>query len=975
MTKNFRYHILNCTALLAMAPVLAHAQTADADKADGVSVDGASADKGKKTSSEIVVTGSRIVRNGYETPTPVSVVSAKEIESQAQTNIIDVVNTLPAVLAGSNPTNSVVYSAAATAASSTINLRGLGDTRTLVLLDGRRVVPSGLNNTVDINELPDALISRIDVVTGGASAAYGSDAVAGVVNFVLDKKFNGIKGTVQGGVTGHGDDKQYRVSLAAGTDFAGGRGHILVSGELAYKSGIVSWSCQRGAECIAGNMPSTLKNPRSWMRNGMGIVANPDYTPTNGQPQSLALNHVGLSTGAPGGIITDGPLAGTYFGPGGTPGTLQYDLISGPFIQGGDWAFTSNNHVVDLDSETARRALFAHISYDIGDDAQIYAQAQYGRTRAFGVCCNNVLTGNSFTIQADNPFIPDAIRQEMANRGLSSFDLGSTMTDFPTLNAASVRSTTSFVIGGTGKFDAFGTRWSWDASAQTGSSRMHFDQGNNLIMANLYNAVDAVRAPNGSIVCRAALTDPGSDCVPWNLMGIGVNTSAAINYLNGTATLVQKFRQHVVQLSISGEPFSTWAGPVSIAFGPEWRRERTTGWADPLSLQGAYWSGNYRPTFGQYDVTEGFVEVAVPLAKDYSWAKSLDLNAAFRATNYSTSGYVSTWKIGVTYSPINDVRFRVTRSRDIRAPNFSEAFAGGVSSIDSILDPLKNGDEVLVRSNVGGNINLKPEKADALVAGVVVQPSWIPGLSASFDYYNISISDAIDTLGLQNIVDQCATGSTAACALVHRDSSGNITAIDVFPINFVTQHARGFDVEASYRIGVDKIFGGGSGELAFRAMVSKVITNRSDNGIVVTETAGETGSGVSGIVPRWKWTVIAGYHDDRFSSNVTMRGIGSGVYDNDWIQCTSNCPASDPIRRTININKFPSSHTFDWDVSYKFVHNENGDATAFFRIDNLLDRDPPLSALGLGHSYQVNANPNLFDVLGRRFTAGIRFKM
>ena len=258
---------------------------------------------------EVVVTATRVKRDGYQAPTPTSVIGEEELNAKAPANIADFVNELPSLAGSITPTTATQSIGPGTAGINALNLRNLGANRTLVLLDGQRVGASTLTGWVDVNQFPNALIKRVDVVTGGASADWGSDAVAGVVNFVLDKDFTGVKGEAQGGVTTYGDNGEYKLSATAGTGFADKRGHVLLSYEEAHSDGV------QGV-------------PRSWY-NGSKLFFNPNYTATNGQPQLIASAGVGFATATPGGIITTGPLKGTYFGPGGTPLQFNYGSIIG----------------------------------------------------------------------------------------------------------------------------------------------------------------------------------------------------------------------------------------------------------------------------------------------------------------------------------------------------------------------------------------------------------------------------------------------------------------------------------------------------------------------------------------------------------------------------------------------------------------------------------------------------------------------
>ena len=306
---------------------------------------------------EIVVTGTRVQRDGYEAPTPLTVVGVEQIEAAAPTNIAEFVQSMPQIAGSATPQNSNSSISSGTAGLNTLNLRNLGSTRTLVLLDGQRSVGSTLDGNVDVSTFPQALISRVDVVTGGASAAYGSDALSGVVNFILDKKYTGVKGELSGGVTTYGDDRSWKVSLTAGTAFAGGRGHFLLSGEIVAKDGIFG-------------------NTRPWNNLGAYTVVNPAYSATNtGVPQWLVVYGAQPSNATRGGIITSTALKGIAFGNDGTPYQFQYgSLTVDPWTVGGNWQANQFNNEGSLDGAEKRQGVFTRASYDITDDVNIYSR-------------------------------------------------------------------------------------------------------------------------------------------------------------------------------------------------------------------------------------------------------------------------------------------------------------------------------------------------------------------------------------------------------------------------------------------------------------------------------------------------------------------------------------------------------------------------------------------------------------------------
>ena len=621
--------------------------------------------------TEIIVTSTRVVRDGYQAPTPTTVVGAQEIAAKAPANIADYLIEMPSFAGSSTPLANTSQISTGLSGINALNLRDIGANRTLVLLDGQRVGPSSLTGLVDINDLPEQLIKRVDVVTGGASADWGSDAVAGVVNFVLDKDFTGIKGNVQGGATTYGDDQNYKVSLTAGTGFLDNRGHVLVSVQDARNDGISGV-------------------PRPWANDDKLMFVNPAYTPTNGQPQYLVRSNSGFATATPGGIITSGPLKGTYFGPGGTPTQFNYGpIVSGNFMQGGQSQYSNFANSGDLDPQVTRQNVFFRTSFDVTDHFQVFGQASYAKTTSYKAATDQFNFGN-LTINAGNAFIPASVAAQMAAQGISSFTLGTSNQDLGPIGATTNRSVGRYVIGANGDFDALGSKWTWDAYSQQSITDI-YTAARLSITANYKAAINSVVNPaTGATVCQSTLTNPSNGCVPYNIFGTGVNSSAALNYVLGTAWGSSRLTQNVEAATLHGNPISNWAGPISVATGIEYRREAVTGSNDPLSSTNSYFAGNYHASFGSYDVTEGFFETVVPLAKDQFLAKSLDFNGAVRATDYSTSGYVTTWKIGLTYSPIDNVSFRATRSRDIRAPDLSELFQAGQTSTTVVIDPQNN---------------------------------------------------------------------------------------------------------------------------------------------------------------------------------------------------------------------------------------------------------------------------------------------
>ncbi len=931
----------------AAAPAFAQAQQAQAPAA----VD------------EIVVTGTRVVRDGYQAPTPLTVVGIEELLQAPAENLADFVNDLPSVANSTTPQGSSTSASSGTAGVNSINLRSLGSNRTLVLVDGQRSVQSTLGGIVDVNNFPQMLVERVDVVTGGASAAYGSDAVSGVVNFILDKDYTGIKGSVEGGLTTYGDGGSWKVSLAAGTPFANDRGHIIASGEIADRQGI-------------NKVPSN----RDWNNQGCYQINNPAYTATNGLPERLNVCGAALSQATIGGIITNTALAGTAFGPGGTPYQFNYGSTRlDPWMIGGDWKSNQFNNVQALDPAEHREGVFTRASYDITDNVEVFGQFSWNYTDSDGV------TGYQFNqaniiIRSDNAFIPEAVRTQLVARGITQFNMGSMNGDLPLRRTDNRRFTTRYVVGINGDTEAMNTTWTWDAYYQKGITRTHeavVDITNNTRLAN---ATDAIRNAAGVIVCRInADTNPANDdpaCVPFNRMGVGVNSSAALGYLIDDPYRNQRFAQDVGAFSISGEPFDLWAGPISLAFGAEHRIEKVTGDVDPAYRSG-WFVGNFLPSFGKYNVTEGFIETVVPVIE-----RQLDLNAAVRFTDYSTSGFVTTYKVGSTWSPLPDIRFRGTYSRDIRAPNLQELFAAGTSNTNTVIDPFNGRQSIQYTGFNTGNLALEPEKANTLGLGVVLSPTFIPGLQASVDYFNIRIKGAIGTVQPQQIVDFCFEGIQQYCAAITRGTTPAgapiISRISISPFNLALKEARGLDFDVSYRFALADLNDDMDGNIALRLLASHYIKNYENDGIVApVDTAGQNDG--TNHVPSWIYRISATYTNDPFSFTLTGRGVSSGTILNSNIECKTGCPASTANNRTIDNNHLAGAFYFDANLAYSLSsYKDNGlDIETFLNIKNLTNKDPVIVPYGpAGSAYgTISTNQAVYDSLGRVFRAGIRFKM
>lgn len=899
----------------------------------------------------IVVTGTRIQRSGYNAPTPLTVLGTQDIEASAPANVADFVNEIPSVVGSATPASSNLSMSAGTSGLNTINLRGLGTSRTLVLLNGQRSVGSALGGQVDVNTFPQGLISGVEVVTGGASAAYGSDAVSGVVNFILDEDYTGLKASAEAGITTYGDAPNHRYDLTFGTPFADGRGHILLNGEIAVREGL------NGV-------------PRDWNDRGWYQVNNPAYAPGNGEPERLITDMAGLSLATPGGLITDGSLRGTYFGTAGQVGQFDFGTVENPWLIGGDWALTQVNDNQSLDPEENRKSIFGRISYEVQPWLNVFAQGSYARSENSGQLGIHRNQGN-VTIQADNAYLPQVVRNQLADAGETSFSFGTTNADLGVRTNATRRGVQRYVVGADGEFELFGNFARWDAYYQKGIANTRESALGIANNTRLSQATDAVFAPannglgvaEGTIVCRSTLTDADNGCIPLNRFGVGVADPDAVDWILGDPYRLQRFEQNVYAANLSFDAFSLPAGPLAVAIGGEHRTEEVSGYVEDR-YQSGWFTGNYLPSFGNYSVTEGYIELLVPVLDN------LDLNGAIRGTDYSTSGYVTTWKLGGTYEPIDGLRFRATRSRDIRAPNLAELFTAGSTRTNTVLDPFNGNQSAPFAGTSTGNAALTPEIADQWGVGVVFQPYFLPGFSASVDYYNIKIDDAIDSLDAQTIIDRCFEGVTEYCDAIVRGPNEFGTNLQIFesPFNFASQKASGLDFETSYRTDL------GSGLLTLRGIATLYLENTVDNGLdPAVDIVGENSSGGN---PEFLYRATASYEDGPLRFNLIGRGISSGTYDNTFVECTSGCPESSATARTINTNHIDGAFYIDTSIYYD-INIGSSQATTFLAIANLFDKDPPVVGSGpAGSAYATPAtNQSLYDLLGRTFRVGIKFEM
>lgn len=831
MSKKESRHGLACRLAVAAILAAAAAAAAAADSAaapaqsgSAVSVsppgDAVTASGGAPSPSalnEVVVTGS-LLGSSAHLPTPITTITTNELLTTAPTSMASAVQTSLPELAGMRTTTTRPGDSHLDNASRVLDLLNLGRLRTLTLLDGRRLPATSTEGETDITWIPSMLVKRVDVVVGGASAVYGSDAVAGVVNFVLDHHYNGFKFDGHHGISDQGDGPETDLTAAAGTDLFGGRGHIEGSLEYYYSPGI----------------SSTLS--RAWGQEvsnvqGNGTAANPFFYVLNTRESTTTYG--GLINDDPG-VNVGNPLRGLQFQQNGVLSPFVHGTPVVPGIEsGGDGAFYDKTMAEALSGYVNG---FSRLDYSVSDNLAAYAQVAFWGTHDYNTTKNNELVG--VTLSATDAFLPPQYQQAMTNAGLSTFTFSRMFDNVPPNDSE------THTRGYTATFGLNGTvsKYQWDVYFSPSWDRQDTRNNANFNNERLAASLDAVAGPNGEVVCDVTLTNPGlyPGCVPMNPFGPTAQSTAAIDYIMSRTTFIVQHTMYDGGAHLTGAPFATWAGPVNLALSAEYRyvsysdvsdalpvTADCTGLTfncDPTSTQ--VWSGavigNRTPVAQR--VAEAALEGNVPLLKDVPFAQSVALDLAARRTHYDTSGSVWTWKIGLNWRVNDQVTVRATRSRDIRAPNLFDLFGPknvrAASNLDLHTGLITNAPQI-----AGSNPDLAPEVAQEWTGGIVLRPHFLRGLSVALDVFSINIGNAITILqgfdpNTQQICE-ASNGASPLCQLIVRPhpfsdhSADNLaTAFLQAPVNALQLSTEGLNVDATY---IRSLFGG---DLSLRGLLT-----------------------------------------------------------------------------------------------------------------------------------------------------------
>jgi iron complex outermembrane receptor protein len=890
---------------------------------------------------QIVVTGSRIARSTFETPSPVTVVTTDELVKSSPSTLAAALNNLPSLVATTGPNSSANPR---TAGRSNLNLRGIGENRTLVLVNGHRFPGSSPALNVDTNLIPQGLVSRVEVVTGGASAAYGSDAVAGVVNFILDKKFQGLKVSGSLGITERGDGHEHRISATAGQSLLDDRLHIVASGEYYRNEGITG-------------------DARDFRRQGANLIRNPAVTTANPasatNPALIVANEARINSTYGGLIVstsTQGTaaqkafllgkqfLSSTSFGPFNF-GTLTTTSGTNGQQNGGDGI---NLAILQPISRPLERASgYVGLRFDVADAVTLYANGSYGWSEGVSTSTPNhsgslSQARNIINIKFDNGFLrtTPALQPLLDQMGSGTTKVNSFLINrYDSEVQQRVVNTNSAKRVEAG-FEARLGRFKLDVSGQYGENIEDSITYNNIDVLKFAAGIDSILSGT-TVVCRNL--DPA--CVPINPFGAGSYTPQMIAYFTGTGITTTKVKQKFVQANITGDLFGgIGAGPWGLAVGAEHRVDEVDIQADAVSANNGFFANNQVPWAASRKVTEEFIELNAPLLKDVPLAQLLEVNGAARHTNYSTSGNVTTWKVGLNYKPFEDLRLRGTISRDIRAPGLGELFNLGRSTTANYSDVTKTPAQPLsaILTVAQGNPNLVPEVADTTVIGMVYQPSWMPGLSFSVDRFDVKLKDAITQLSGQALFEQCALGFAQVCGQIIRDASGTVVRVNNSNFNLGQLRLTGYDFEGRL---VKPLLGG---QLTLRAQVSYLQRNtETDVSGVSVNNAGNT------TTPKWRGLGSINYAKGNVGVFLQGRYIGSNVTNVSYTDASAE------------YYRIPAQVYLDGQLSVDVGKR----LTLTFNVQNLLDKQPVFSPIIDPNTFSP-VTGNVYDQIGRTFRFG-----
>ena len=989
-TQKIRNRLLSTTMIGGFA-ALAFAAPAMAQDA------GASQDL-----DDVIVTGSRIPQTNLVTTSPVTQVTGEDIDVAGVTRVEDLISQLPQAFAAQNST--VSNGASGTA---TVSLRNLGSSRTLVLIDGRRMGYGSPNDdAADLNQIPEQLVERVEVLTGGASAVYGSDALAGVVNFIMKKDFEGLQIDAQYGFYQHNNDYDGVGNLRA--EIA--RRALTNAAQFQLPDDNVSDGESRSLNVTLGvSSPDGRGNVMAYAgyRNNNPILQRDrDYSACAlGAPNAGS----GPNTYSCGGSGTSFPGQFTDFS------TFAYTVGAGRTFVPYDgnvnaYNFGPLNYYQRPDE---RYTLGAFGRYEVNDKAEVFAQLMFSDYSSVAQIAPSGSFFSTGDINCDSPLLS---AQQSAAIGCTAGDIiaGTRVPMYiarrnvegggrqDSLNYTSYRG----VAGVRGEIT---TGWNYDIAAQFSRVRLARTYLNDFSVTRLLRAVDVVNV-GGTPTCRSVVNGTDPNCVPYDVFGNGTVTQAALDYLQIPLIQTGETTQQVVTAAITGD--TGWSMPtasrtVQVAFGAEYRRDALASTTDAAFASGDG-AGQGGPTIGitgDADVAEVFGEIQIPLADDQPWAYSASIDAAYRRSEYENIG-TDTYKVGADYAPIEDIRFRASYSRAVRAPNVIELFAAqGFNLFDADNDPCDDlNDDGVLNNSVpaacigagghqvtlgqsdsgalnspagqynflgGGNPNLNPEEADTYTYGVVWTPSFVPGFNISVDYFDIQVDGLISTVGALNTFDLCYNqADAAACGRINRNAGGQLWVgsgfVEDLNNNIGGLATSGIDVNSNYAFDLEDMgmANMGSMQLSFvGTYLSELITDTGLGGPAsVYDCTGFYANQCGVPNPEWRHRARATWLTPwDVDLSATWRHYGE-----------VELAVLNGTTGTLNNGGARLDRYFDAEnyLDLAAVWGITDTVTLRAGVNNVLDNDPQLS-YSVGTTGNGNTYPQLYDAMGRYFFFGV----
>ncbi|MBX5461879.1 MAG: TonB-dependent receptor [Steroidobacteraceae bacterium] len=924
----------------------------------------------------VVVTGSRIQRQDYEASSPVVTVNTELLQRAGTVQIDTVLNTLPQLV----PSVTTTTNNPSNGGQANIDLRGLGTQRTLVLLDGSRLVPSNTSGEIDLNTIPAALIENIELLTGGASSVYGSDAIAGVVNITLKKNFEGAQFTVQTGQTGESDGKTLAVDLLFGGNFADDRGNAVLA--LSYD-----------------DRDAVLQGDRAFSAVALGPDLTPQGSPTapfgrfdrslSNLPDQAVVDQVFARYG-----VAPGAVSATNF-LGFNPDHTLFDISGAENFKGDtsdpgfnpasvNYNFAPVNY---LQLPLTRRQIAGFGNFQLSESAESYARLIYTTYNADTQLAATPITGVS--IPVTNPNIPTDLAEILASRPDPDepFTFRTRPLEVGPRISQNQYDVVQGLIGFKGDFPAFGGKtWSWDIYGSWGQMKNTELQAGNLSFSRF----------------EGLLNDPSlqiGDCTgtTFNVFGEGSITPECAAAISIRTTNVTQITQDNFVGSITGPLFDMPAGPFQMAIGAEYRNTRASFRPDEFLQSGDVVGFNAQPAVdGRIDVKEGFVEFAVPLLKDKPAVAALDLELGYRHSDYNLAGTADTYKAGLNWQATDALKFRASFNHAIRAPSVFELFLPPQQNFPGYVDPCNapaagqpdtRSAEVLALcaqqipnfaavQNVfeqsapqaeafeSGNLNLNPESADTYTIGAVWQGEIgsAQRLRASLDYWNYDVSDTIGQVSAGSIVNRCFNDAGANptydpanpwCARFHRNAAGDIEGILQPFDNLGELKVKGIDAQIDFGTPLGDRYG----NLTVNLLVTRLLSwdFAEDNLSPFGHFEGTISTGLAETYPEWKAVTNLGWHFGQFSVDWNIRYIdGMRVVNNDAL----GSPVQDGLITSIGSYAYHRL-TGTWSPTDAF-HVTLG-------VDNLFDKDPPIYTDDAQAGVQANTEPGTYDVLGRRF--------